>query len=203
MMESIDEEFVHFRYGQGYFADTDAIREQWYPLLNGVAGITYLDHAGTTLRAKSFIESFLDAMYRADRRRATPSSPVLQCKPDEFDVVFVANTTAAIGESFRDDPRGFWYGYCVDSHTGVIGVWELTDMGCQCFDDTDVDAWICELGTAQPKIPKLFAFPAQPDMSGRRLPLQWCEQIRSATTTEGMYPPCLMPPRFYQPLLLT
>ncbi|KAJ6047120.1 hypothetical protein N7499_003081 [Penicillium canescens] len=60
MMESIDEEFVHFRYGQGYFADTDAIREQWYPLLNGVAGITYLDHAGTTLRAKSFIESFLD-----------------------------------------------------------------------------------------------------------------------------------------------
>ena len=104
--------------------------------------------------------------------------------PDEFDVVFVANATAAIkliAESFRDsDPRGFWYGYHVDSHTSVIGVRELAAMGCQCFDDTNVDTWISELGTAQSTFPKLFAFPAQSNMNGRRLPLQWSGQIRSA-----------------------
>lgn len=37
VMESIEEEFVHSQYGQGYFADVDAIREQEYPLLNGIA----------------------------------------------------------------------------------------------------------------------------------------------------------------------
>jgi molybdenum cofactor sulfurtransferase len=37
MMESIEEEFVHSRYGQGYSADTDTIREHEYPLLNGMA----------------------------------------------------------------------------------------------------------------------------------------------------------------------
>ncbi|KAJ6081402.1 hypothetical protein N7499_006276 [Penicillium canescens] len=199
MMESIEEEFVHSRYGQGYSADTDTIREHEYPLLNGT---TYLDHAGTTLYAKSFIESFSDDMISSlfgnphsmsvSSRLSTERTDdvrlrVLQffnASPDEFDVVFVANATAAIkliGESFRDDPRGFWYGYHVDAHTSVVGVRELADMGYQCFDDTDVDAWISELDTAQSKIPKLFAFPAQSNMNGRRLPLQWCGQIRSAT----------------------
>lgn len=37
MMESIEDELVHSQYGQGYFADVDAIREQEYPLLNGIA----------------------------------------------------------------------------------------------------------------------------------------------------------------------
>ena len=37
MMESIEEDFVHSQYGHGYFADVDAIREQEYPLLNGIA----------------------------------------------------------------------------------------------------------------------------------------------------------------------
>ena len=109
--------------------------------------------------------------------------------PDEFDVVFVANATAAIkliGETFRDsDCRGFWYGYHVDSHTSVIGVRELAAMGCQCFDDANVDTWSSELGTAQSTIPKLFAFPAQSNMNGRRLPLQWCGQIRSSATEGG------------------
>ena len=109
--------------------------------------------------------------------------------PDEFDVVFVANAAAAIkiiGDCFRDfDSRVFWYGYHVGSHTSVIGVRELADMGYQSFRDADVDAWITEIGTTQSRVPKLFAFPAQSNMNGRRLPLRWCEQIRSAANEGG------------------
>ncbi|KAJ6050125.1 hypothetical protein N7444_006841 [Penicillium canescens] len=147
-MESIEEEFVYSRYGQGYSADTDTIREHEYPLLNGT---TYLDHAGTTLYAKSFIESFSDDMISSlfgnpysmsvsSRLSTERTDDFFNASPDEFDVVFVANATAAIKfirESFRDDPRGFWYRYHVDAHTSVVGVRELADIGYQCFDDTD------------------------------------------------------------------
>lgn len=110
--------------------------------------------------------------------------------PDEFDVVFVANATAAIklvADSLRDsDYRGFWYGYHIDSHTSLVGVRELAGMGHQCFQkDADVETWISELASNQTKTPKLFAFPAQSNMNGRRLPLRWCEQVRSGAENGG------------------
>jgi molybdenum cofactor sulfurtransferase len=109
--------------------------------------------------------------------------------PDEFDLVFVANATSAIklvAESFRDlDPRGFWYGYHIDSHTSLVGVRELANMGYECFRDVDVDAWISELGPDQSRTPKLLAFPAQSNMNGRRLPVRWCKQIRAAASAGG------------------
>lgn len=110
--------------------------------------------------------------------------------PEHFDLVFVANATAAIklvADSFRDsDHRGFWYGYHIDSHTSIVGVRELAELGHQCFqNDAEVDAWIPELSMNQTKAPRLFAFPAQSNMNGRRLPLRWCEQIRSAATGNG------------------
>ena len=109
--------------------------------------------------------------------------------PDEFDLVFVANATSAIklvAESLRDwDPRGFWYGYHIDSHTSIVGVRELASMGYQCFQDVDVDAWISELGTEQSGTPKLLAFPAQSNLNGRRLPVRWCKQIRAAASEYG------------------
>ena len=110
--------------------------------------------------------------------------------PEEFDLVFVANATAAIklvADSLRDsDHRGFWYGYHVDAHTSIVGVRELADMGHQCFQsDAEVDAWISELSSNQTKAPRLFAFPAQSNMNGRRLPLRWCEQIRSVASDGG------------------
>ncbi|KAJ6070170.1 hypothetical protein N7499_012057 [Penicillium canescens] len=123
MIESIEEEF-------GYSTDTDTIREHKYPLLNGT---TYLDHAGTTLYAKSFIELFSDDMISSlfgnpysmsvlSRLSIERIEDFFNASPDEFDMVFVANATVAIkliGESFRDDPRGFWYRYHVDAYTSV------------------------------------------------------------------------------------
>lgn len=37
LVGSTEEVFSHSQYAQGYFADTDVIREQEYPLLNGMA----------------------------------------------------------------------------------------------------------------------------------------------------------------------
>lgn len=110
--------------------------------------------------------------------------------PEEFELVFVANATAAIklvADSLRDsDPRGFWYGYHMDAHTSLIGVRELADVGYQCFQsDAEVDDWISELPSNQSKAPRLFAFPAQSNMNGRRLPRRWCQEIRSAVMSEG------------------
>lgn len=106
--------------------------------------------------------------------------------PEKFDLVFVANATAAIklvAESLKDsDNRGFWYGYHVDAHTSIVGARGLADLGYQCFEsDGEVDDWIQELADNRTKAPKLFAYPAQSNMNGRRLPLRWCEQIRTAS----------------------
>ncbi|CAG8026023.1 unnamed protein product [Penicillium nalgiovense] len=204
MAESDREEFIYGKYGQGYSASTEVIREQEYPNLNKTI---YLDHAGTTIYAKSLITAFSRDMnfnlfgnphsmsvssQLSTRRTDEVRIRVLQffnARPEEFDVVFVANATAAIklvADSFRDcDSRGFWYGYHVDSHTSVVGVREVAEMGYQCFQDVDVDAWIAEIGTDQSKAPRLFAFPAQSNMNGRRLPIRWCEQIRSAANEAG------------------
>ena len=110
--------------------------------------------------------------------------------PEEFDLVFVANATAAVklvADSLRDStPHGFWYGYHVDAHTSLVGVRELADMGNRCFlTDSDVDTWISGLDTVQDTAPNLFAYPAQSNMNGRRLPLRWCEEIRKASGDAG------------------
>jgi molybdenum cofactor sulfurtransferase len=66
----------------------------------------------------------------------------LGADPEEFDLVFVANATAAIklvGESFRDladigSPAGtFSYCYHRDSHTSLVGLRELTGGKRWCF----------------------------------------------------------------------
>lgn len=74
--------------------------------------------------------------------------------PEVFDLVFVANATAAIklvGESFHDcalsQKKAFWYGYHNDAHTSLVGVREYSNVS-RCFkDDEEVDAWIEEGGT--------------------------------------------------------
>ncbi|KAJ5095949.1 hypothetical protein NUU61_005305 [Penicillium alfredii] len=196
---------THAEYARGYSVDADTLREHEYPLLNKT---TYLDHAGTTPYAKSMIESFsrdLIANLFGNPHSMSLSSQLstqriddirlrvlrfFQADPDEFDVVFVANATAGIklvADLLRDyDNRGFWYGHHIDAHTSLIGVREIADMGHQCFQkDADVETWISELANSQSKAPRLFAFPGQSNMNGRRLPVRWCEQIRSAANEGG------------------
>lgn len=102
--------------------------------------------------------------------------------PDEFDMVFVANATAAIKmtiECIRDHATAgntsVWYGYHRDSHTSLVGGRELTKLH-RCFtNDEEVETWIDsgERRGARSRRIGIFAYPGQSNMTGRRLPLSW------------------------------
>jgi len=132
----------------------------------------------------------------ASRRIDDTRLQVLQffnASPDDFDVIFVANATAAIklvADAFRDQPDGFWYGYHADAHTSLIGVRELAQHGSRCFaNDGEVEQWLFSESTKQENGLQLLAYPGQSNMTGRRLPWKWCEEARK---------PCLsLRQRFY------
>ncbi|KAK5275196.1 hypothetical protein LTR40_013464, partial [Exophiala xenobiotica] len=106
-----------------YNALIEAIRPIQYPSL---LKTTYLDHAGTTIYAKSLIDAYHQdltsnlygnphsespASWLATKRVEDARLAVLgyfKANPDDFDVVFTANATAAIklvSDCFRD--QGF------------------------------------------------------------------------------------------------
>ncbi|OAL53291.1 PLP-dependent transferase [Pyrenochaeta sp. DS3sAY3a] len=175
----------------------EELRRKEYPMLQGT---TYLDHAGTTLYPKSLIERFsadMIANLYGNPHSASNASQLttrriedirlrllglFNADPQEFDVVFVANATAGIKlvlDAFRDQENGFWYGYHRDAHTSLIGVREAATEH-QCFtSDAEVNEWIEQqdegIGRA-----RLFAYPAQSNMNGRRLPLDWSHRIRTS-----------------------
>lgn len=108
-------------------------------------------------------------------------------------MVFVANATAGIKlvmEAFRDNDRGYWYGYHADSHTSLVGVREAASAGSTCFlSDHEVEEWLSNKinpspssseETKETKFLGLFAYPAQSNMNGRRLSLSWPGQLRSS-----------------------
>ncbi|KAL4960414.1 putative molybdenum cofactor sulfurase protein (HxB) [Aspergillus stella-maris] len=194
-------------YCSGYSDDIDVIREREYPLLKDT---TYFDHAGTTLYAKSLIDSFsqdLTANLYGNPHSMSASSQLstqrvddirlralrfFNADPDHFDLVFVANATAGIklvADAFRDSPRGFWYGYHVDAHTSLVGVRELASAGSRCFmQDEEVDEWISDLESEKTETSALLAYPAQSNMNGRRLSVRWCEQVRNrCSSTRNVY----------------
>lgn len=170
-----------------------------------------MDHAATTLYAKSLIEAFsrdLTGNLFGNPHSASLSSQLstrriedirlrmlqfFNADPEVFDLVFVANATAGIklvADALRDfDGSGFWYGYHVDSHTSLVGVRELAENGNRCLlSDAEVDGWIPELrekSAGAEASARLFAYPAQSNMTGRRLPLKWCKEIREATNDES------------------
>ncbi|KAH9891388.1 pyridoxal phosphate-dependent transferase [Xylariomycetidae sp. FL2044] len=199
-----------------YNNDVEAIRRKEYPHMNDGA---YLDHSGATIYAKSTIESFARKLTtnlygnpHSENSPAKLSGDVvdavrektlryLGADPEEFDLVFVANATAAIklvADSFRDlaektADRTFWYGYHKDAHTSVVGVRELTHGQCHCFEtDKEVDRWLhhpdsSSINRRQPDGLGLFAYPGQSNMSGRRLPLSWPSVIRESEHLQNTY----------------
>ena len=120
--------------------------------------------------------------------------------PQDFDLVFVANATAGIklvAEAFHDygidsplgKRRGSWYGYHKDSHTSLVGVRQLASPGATCFEsDSSVDDWIAgkmdvplnRWWQASCKRHGLFAYPAQSNLNGHRLPLDWPGRLRNS-----------------------
>ena len=109
--------------------------------------------------------------------------------PSEFDLVFVANATAGIkliADAFRGTPGGFNYLYHQASHTSVIGVRQEA-RSSRCVDDHTVKSWIESSHPLaeqdhQPG-PTLFAYPAQSNMDGQRLPLDWAAKVRHQDQT--------------------
>lgn len=180
-----------------YDAYIEQMRQGEYPMLKDA---TYLDHAGTTLYSKSLIDRFsadMMANLYGNPHSASQSSQrstqqvedvrlqllnFFNADPDYFDLVFVANATAGIklvADAFRESEDGFWYGYHRDAHTSLVGVREMA-KGHTCFSsDEEVGDWVArdsellDCGSLG-----LFAFPAQSNMNGRRLPLGWSGQIR-------------------------
>ncbi|KAH8202651.1 hypothetical protein TruAng_003137 [Truncatella angustata] len=173
----------------------------------------YLDHAGTTLYAKSLIDRFsadlISNLYGNPHSGSSSSQTstsriddvrlrVLQffnADPSEFDLVFVANATAGIKlitEAFRAASNGFTYAYHQACHTSLVGVREEA-RNSLCFDNAAVESWIgnnClpdELRRSGQTA--LFAYPAQSNLDGQRLPLDWSERLRKGAQShpEGFY----------------
>lgn len=193
---------------EGYYVHIP-FSHQWL-LTRNFPGTTYLDHAGTALYPKSLMESFAEDMNAnlfGNPHSQSPSSVQSTVRIDRvrarmleffkgdakhFDLIFVANATAAI-KMVMDGMRGhdtFWYGYHADSHTSLVGVRELASRGSACFtSDQDVETWLskntvtvssCPFQTKTTEEIGLFAYPAQSNMNGRRLPLTWPGRLRAS-----------------------
>jgi molybdenum cofactor sulfurtransferase len=165
---------------------------------NEIADITYLDHGGTTLASKSLLNAFTKEMQstllanpHSDAANPSASSTIvtetrkkvlrfLNANPDHFDVVFTANATASVKlvmDCFSGLESGFNYYYHLNSHTSLVGVRELATRS-HCFENEDqTEEWLD--GRQKPINPyednrtTLFAYPAQSNMNGERLPLRW------------------------------
>ena len=109
--------------------------------------------------------------------------------PEHFDVVFVANATAAIKlvmHSFQE--QKFSYRYHKDAHTSLVGIREVATAGSQCFaSNDDVEDWLINGDNTQASLISeaadnlcLFAYPAQSNMTGHRLPLSWASDLRQS-----------------------
>jgi len=186
---------------KAYNGYIENLRKVQYPMLKDT---TYLDHAGTTLYSKALMDRFHSDMMGSlfgNPHSASPSSQLstqlvedtrlqllrfVNADPAEYDLVFTANATAAIKlvmEAFRAQDGGFWYGYHVDSHTSLVGVRESAKEH-RCFgSDGEVGCWVTSSKEDTSTTAKLFAYPAQSNMNGRRLPLDWASRIPDASTS--------------------
>lgn len=106
--------------------------------------------------------------------------------PDHFDVVFTANATAAIKlvmDCLSGHEDGFDYYFHRNCHTSLVGVREVAQQSC-CFEsDEQTETWIATGQGSFEKSglrPTLFAYPAQSNMDGQRLPLSWPKSIRDS-----------------------
>ncbi|KAF2750118.1 PLP-dependent transferase [Sporormia fimetaria CBS 119925] len=175
-------------------------REREYPMLQGV---TYLDHAGTTVPSRTLMNTFnhqMQSILLCNPHSSSSSQPnaaqqivehtrskvlnMFGANPDHFDVVFVANATAGIKlvlEAFTGHKEGFNYYYHRDSHTSLVGARELATWSRCLQSDEEAETWMAQTDpniTAHPDRPTLFAYPAQSNMNGRRLPLSWPTLLR-------------------------
>ncbi|XPS99846.1 Molybdenum cofactor sulfurtransferase [Ascochyta lentis] len=187
----------------------EIMRATEYPMLRG---ITYLDHGGTTLASKSLMDSFSTQMKscilsnpHSDASKPSFSALMVEqtrlkvlklfnANPERFDVVFTANATGAIKlimECLAGHEQGFDYLYHQNAHTSLVGVREQAWSSHCLATAEEMEYWLDGgkvLPDQEPRIrPTLFAYPAQSNMSGERLPLSWASRIRSSAQHENTY----------------
>lgn len=177
-------------------------------MLKTCIGTTYLDHAGTTPYPKSLVEAFSEDMLAnlfGNPHSRSPSSELsthmidavrfdtlrfFKADPDHFDLIFVANATAAIKlamDCMLDYSQGkghesFQYAYHRDAHTSLVGPRKVA-VASACFgSDRETEQWMLGgrtfVDAEHADLPLLFAYPAQSNMNGRRLPLHWPGMLR-------------------------
>ncbi|KAL5333551.1 pyridoxal phosphate-dependent transferase [Aspergillus crustosus] len=206
MMETKKARSTAAAYCSGYSNDIDVIREAEYPLLKETtyldhAGTTpYASSLITTFSTDltsnlygnphSLSASSQLSTQRIDDIRLK-ALRFFNADPEFFDLVFVGNATGGIklvADALRDlasETRdgGFWYGYLVDAHTSLVGVRELA-WESRCFGgEGEVEGWIGNLEREEQHKDgegptRLFAYPAQSNMNGRRFDLGWCGRVR-------------------------
>ncbi|KAF8443628.1 pyridoxal phosphate-dependent transferase [Terfezia claveryi] len=183
----------------GYNTAVEGIRATEYPQLQD---ITYLDHAGTTLYASSLVQKVADDLVSnlyGNPHSQSPSSQltskrikdirlrVLQlfnASPADYDIVFCTNATAGMKlvlEAYTAQVGAFQYCYHKDCHTSAVGIRELSG-DAKCFlRDEEVEKWL-EGGSTTDEVESktrgLFVYPAQSNLSGRRLPQSWARKVR-------------------------
>ncbi|KAF1928064.1 PLP-dependent transferase [Didymella exigua CBS 183.55] len=192
-----------------YNTRIELMRQTEYPMLRG---ITYLDHGGTTLASRSLMDSFCTQMKasilsnpHSDASRPSFSALMVEqtrqkvlrlfrADPNHWDVVFTANATAAVKlvmECFAGHDQGFNYLYHCNAHTSLVGVREQARQSHCLASAEEMQYWLSggrlfpdEGATTRPL---LFAYPAQSNMNGERLPIRWASRVRESTQHENTY----------------
>jgi molybdenum cofactor sulfurtransferase len=101
--------------------------------------------------------------------------------------VFTANATAAVKlviEYFSRLSSGFDYFYHRSCHTSLVGARELASRAHCLATDDETEEWLDgrfqPLKTTSSNRPIDFAYSAQSNMNGQRLPLEWPQQLRES-----------------------
>ncbi|KAF2029664.1 PLP-dependent transferase [Setomelanomma holmii] len=185
------------------------LRRHEYPMLKDV---TYLDHGGTTLASNSLLDSFSKEMQstlmanpHSDASNPSASSVIVaetrskvleffNADPDHFDVIFTANATAGaklVMECFSDLETGFGYYYHRNCHTSLVGIREAAILSHCLASDEETERWLDgehdPLWSEEFPRPQLFAYSAQSNMNGQRLPLHLPNRLRKSARHPNTY----------------
>ncbi|GLD56072.1 molybdenum cofactor sulfurase isoform X1 [Lates japonicus] len=193
----------------GYGGKLEDVIEQEF---RRIKGITYLDHAGTTLHPESLVRDYCLDISRnvyGNPHSHSPSSRlthdtiervryrVLQhfnATPEEYSVIFTSGCTAAlklVAESFPWRLQSL-FSYLTDCHTSVVGIRGVTSVrGVVALPvaPQEVENRAKEEAQGEDVIcqtPHLFCYPAQSNFSGRKYPLSHARGIQA----RRLYPAC-------------
>ncbi|KAJ3483597.1 hypothetical protein NLG97_g7273 [Lecanicillium saksenae] len=183
----------------GYNEAIENIRDAQYPMLKDSI---YLDHAGATVPSKALMDAFASeltsVLYGNPHSGSLPSQlstdqvddvrlrllEFFNADSDEYDLVFVANATAGVKlvlDGLRSIQGGFNYAYHQACHTSLVGGREEARHSI-CVNDEQVQNWIDGRNPFEDDSTTLFSYTAQSHLDGRRYPMSWGRDFKTART---------------------